>query len=84
MAKFKQNGNKNPRSKKNKDIQVLYSEAPKIFKEKYLSPKGKRLISQHGLTKKQKEEIWKKYGKNRYIPNPNAKPIGFIIHKSRI
>lgn len=60
-------------------IQVIYSEPRKVLKEKYLTPKGKRLLSS-AKTKAQKEVIWAKYGKNRYTINPNAKPIGQINH----
>lgn len=37
-------------------------------------------MSQNNLTKAQKEEIWAKYGKNKYIDNPKAEPIFQIKH----
>ena len=55
--------------------QIVLSEPGKIFKEKYLSPKGKKL-----LTKKNAKEIWKKYGKKRYISNTNAVFVKIIKH----
>ena len=65
--------------KSNARKQVVYSEPQRILKEKYLSPKGKRLFAD-AKTKEEKDFIWKLYGKNRYILNPNAKPIKTITH----
>lgn len=59
------------------EIQEVHAEPAKVFVEKYLSPKGVRLLSewkeglQKGYTKKkeflkEEKEIWRKYGKNRY------------------
>jgi hypothetical protein len=55
--------------------QLVYSEPQYIQKEKYLTPKGKKL-----LTKVNKKEIWEKYGKIRYKLNSNAKVIKVIYH----
>ena len=57
--------------------QVVYSEPQKLFVEKYLSPKGKRLLMNKEITK---TEAWLKYGKNRYRINPNARPVKVIKH----
>ena len=62
-----------------KRIQIVYSKPQRILKENYLTPKGKRLLDNGEITK---EEAWEKYGKNRYEDNPNAKPIGTIIHNN--
>jgi len=68
----------NDRKEKTKDnIQIIYSEQRRVFKEKYLTPKGVRLLANKEITK---EDAWKRYGKNRYHINPNAKPIGEITH----
>jgi len=76
---------KNRQSKNMKIVaarkQVVFSKPRKIFKEKYLSPKGKRLILS-ATTKEGKKIIWKMYGKNRYKINPDARPIKEIIHES--
>ena len=57
--------------------QVIYSEPRKLFKERYLTSKGAKLLL---LKQISKEEAWKKYGKNRYRINPNAKTIKVINH----
>lgn len=57
--------------------QTVYSEPRRVFKEKYLTPKGKRLLANKEISKK---EAWEKYGKKRYTINPNAKPIKVIVH----
>lgn len=62
-----------------KRVQIIYSEPVKLFKEKYLTPKGEKLMLT-AKTKAEKQKIWDKYGKNKYINNPNAKPIGQITH----
>ena len=43
----------------------------------YISEKGLRLIKEGMLTKEQAD---KKYGRNRYGLNENAKPIRTIVH----
>jgi len=53
--------------------QVVMSAPSKIFVERYLSSKGKRLIFD-AKTKKEKDLIWSKYGKNRYRKNYDAVP----------
>ena len=60
-----------------KYTQIIYSEKRKKFIENYLSPKGQRLVKEGKLTK---EEATKKYGKNRYRVNLNAKPVKTINH----
>lgn len=60
--------------------QIVYSKPRKILVEKYLSPKGEKLM-RLATTKKEKDEIWNKYGKNRYRNNPESKPIKIIVHK---
>ena len=60
--------------------QIVMSEPSKIFKEKYLTKKGKRLLMNKILTKK---EVWAKYGKNRYVKNPDAFPVKEIIHHNQ-
>lgn len=82
MAKSKRlnKTNKIRKPKSTEKIQIVYSEKRKIFKEKYLTKKGKVLMLT-AKTKQEKEEVWKKYGKNKYINNPNSVPIGQIIHR---
>lgn len=58
--------------------QTILTVPAKLFKEKYLTAKGQRLIkSLTGMSKKDfktaSDLIWKKYGKNRYLPNPDSK-----------
>lgn len=60
--------------------QVILSERAKKFKEIYYTQKGKRLFKS-AKTIAEKHKIWKKYVKNRYVLNKNAKPIMIIIHK---
>lgn len=57
--------------------QTIYSEPKRIFVEKYLTPKGKKLLANKEISK---EDAWEKYGKNRYKDNPNAVPIGTVTH----
>lgn len=59
------------------NVQIIYSEPQKIFKEDYLSPKGKRLLKEDNLSR---EEIIEKYGKKRYTINHDAKPKKQIKH----
>lgn len=59
-------------------IQVIYSEPRRVFIERYLTPKGERLLKQGVLTKKEADE---KYGKNRYRINTEAHPVKLIKHK---
>ncbi len=86
MAKSKRSIDRRKKINKKRKIdsegrceQVVYSEPRKILKEKYLSPKGKRLFA-NAKTKDEKEFVWNRYGKNRYIKNKNAKPIKTIKH----
>lgn len=58
--------------------QIVYDRPRKVFKEKYLTKKGKRLLMNKEITKK---EAWEKYGKNRYTIDPEAKPIRVITHR---
>ena len=63
--------------------QLVLSGPKKIFKEKVLTKKGQRLITS-ATTKAEKYAIWAKYGKNKYIKNPDIKPVRFIIHKNKL
>jgi hypothetical protein len=54
--------------------QIIMSAKTRTFVEKYLSPKGKRLIVD-AKTKKEQKQIWDKYGKNRYRMNLDARPL---------
>jgi len=58
--------------------QTVYSEPRKIWVERYLTAKGKRLLAEGRITKSEAS----KYSKNRYKLNPNAKPIRIIHHDS--
>ncbi len=65
------------RTKISKNVQIVYSEKRKVFVKRYLSPKGQRLVDEFALTE---ERADRRYGKNKYRINENAKPIGKIIH----
>ena len=52
--------------------QVVRTAPQRIFKEKYLTKKGKKLMAL-ATTKEEKAVIRKKYEKNRYINNPDSK-----------
>ena len=56
--------------------QVVMSAPSKLFVERYLSPKGKKLLI---LNPKDKKIIWAKYGKNRYRSNPTSYPCRNMI-----
>ncbi len=71
--------NKRPRKPQSR-VQVVYSGPKRIFKEKYLTKKGKELMLT-ATTKKEKEAIWAKYGKNKYVDNPKAKPVFELTHR---
>jgi hypothetical protein len=62
--------------------QTVYTEPRRILKEKYLTAKGKRVLAGELVNGKKltKDEVWAKYGKNRYTINPNAKLLKTIIH----
>jgi hypothetical protein len=61
-----------------KDVkQTIYSEPQRILKERYITDHMLEKAIRNGLTKK---EALAKYGKNRYVTNPNAKPIKVIFH----
>lgn len=57
--------------------QVVYSEPQKLFKEEYLTPKGQALLRSNVISK---DEAWSKYGKKRYVNNPNAIAIRIVTH----
>ena len=57
--------------------QIVRTEPRKIFKEKYLTKKGRRLKAE-GASK----EILSNYEKNRYIINRNSKQLKKIIHSN--
>lgn len=59
--------------------QTVYSEPKRILKGNYLTKKGLRLIA-NAKNKAEKSEIWKKYGKNRYVNNPNAVSLHTAYH----
>lgn len=58
--------------------QTIYSESRRIFVKRYLTAKGVRL-STAGIISA--EEADRKYGKNLYEFNENAKPIKEIYHQ---
>jgi len=62
---------------KARNVQKIYNKKRKIFKEKYLSPKGLILLGSGEISK---DEAWKRYGKNRYITDKTAIVIYFITH----
>ncbi len=70
--------NKRPRKPQSR-VQVVYSGPKRIFKERYLTKKGKELMFS-AVSKKDKDAIWAKYGKNKYIDNPDAKPVFQLTH----
>lgn len=60
--------------------QIIYSKPLYIVKKaKYLSPKGKKLLDAKLITE---DEAWQKYGKIRYMCNPDAEPIKVIYHNN--
>ncbi len=58
--------------------QIIYSEPRRLFVKRYLTAKGVREVNAGYITP---EEADRKYGKNRYRLNPNARPIRKIFHK---
>ena len=52
--------------------QAVHTAPARIFKEKYLTKKGKKLMTL-ATTKEEKAVIRKKYEKNRYVANPECK-----------
>ena len=73
-------------------VQYVRSQPEKVFVEKYLSPKGMRMMAilaektsndasiTPKLQKHLEKEIWAKYGKNRYAINPASVVIKGIFH----
>lgn len=59
--------------------QVVNSAPSKLLKEKYLTPKGKLRLANKEISK---DDAWLMYGKNRYIKNPDSKPIKVIVHNN--
>lgn len=59
--------------------QTIMSAPKKVLVGKYLTPKGERLLAS-AKTKAEKNEIWAKYGKNRYRLNPKSRPVKLIYH----
>ena len=53
--------------------QVVLSAPRRLFVERYLTPKGKRMMVL-AKTRKDKDLVWVRYGKNRYRNNPDAVP----------
>lgn len=75
----------NPRRQNNRIsggyyVQPVYSskDPNKIFIGRYITKHMADKCEAMGLSKK---EALEQYGKNRYIFNPNAKPVKFIKHK---
>lgn len=58
--------------KKQKRKQVVLTEPAKLFQKRYLTNKGMRLLLQGKISE---EEADKKYGKNKYVGNPDAVPF---------
>jgi hypothetical protein len=52
--------------------QIVMTAPSKLFVERYLTNKGKFLMKL-AKTRKEKDILWDKYGKNRYRINPDAK-----------
>lgn len=61
-------------------IQEVLSQRRRVLVERYLTPKGKRLLAE-AKTRREKNLIWDKYGKNRYRNNPEAKVLYGIKHR---
>jgi hypothetical protein len=59
--------------------QIVLSAPRKIFVERYLTPKGKRMMTL-ASSRKEKDAVWAKYGKNRYRINSDAIPVKVIKH----
>ena len=83
-------GKRRQPSKQNGRIQGVLN-APRYIREPYLSPKGVRLLNElkeavhSGIDYfAQYEEIWRKYGKNRLIPNPECTHYVKVITHSTI
>ncbi len=58
--------------------QMVWSQPRYIRKgERYMTKKGKSLLASGLISEK---EAWLKYGKNRYVLNPNAVLIKIIRH----
>lgn len=66
-------------STSNQIKQIIYSEPRRIFKERYITDHMLEKAIRQGLSKK---EALDKYGKNRYVNNPNAVPVKTIIHSN--
>jgi len=58
-------------------LQVVFSKPRKTFKERYLTAKGQMLLKTKQISK---TEAWERYGKNRYVLDPKAKPVRNIHH----
>lgn len=52
-------------------VQTVHTAPARIFKEKYLTRKGKRLMVS-ATSKEEKVVIRRKYEKNRYVTNPEC------------
>lgn len=75
-----------------KRVQYVRSQPEKVFMEKYLTPKGLSMMAildekchfdasiTPKLRKHLEKEIWAKYGKNRYVINPESVIIKGIFH----
>lgn len=65
----------NRKASKARKKQTVMSEPLKIFDRQYLTKKGERLKAE-GASKKELKE----YTKNRYVLNPNARPVKVLTH----
>ena len=84
MAKFRQTGNCRSNVLGGRRIgerytQTIYSEPRKLLVGKELSPKGIRLFRLANSTE-EKNLIWRKYGRNKYVLNPASTPVKTIYH----
>lgn len=69
----------NRKTTRGRKTQVIYSAPRRIFKEKYLTPKGLKLLAA-SKDPRERKIIRSKYTKNRYTINPDAQPIKLIRH----
>jgi hypothetical protein len=74
MGKNKKSNNTR---KKTSYIQIVYSEPKYILKERYVTDYMLEKAIRNGMSK---AEALDKYGKNRYMINPNAIPLKEIKH----
>lgn len=56
-------------------LQIVRTSPEYVLEGKYLTKKGIRLINQPNLTQEEKDLIYRKYCKNKYVLNPDSKPL---------